>query len=79
LRNTTSITAGQVFTIEPGFYFIPELLAPLHGPAAGSCDINWGAIERLSPFGGIRIEDNIVVREHGAENLTRGDNRFVTP
>ena len=29
LRNTSTIEVGQVFTIEPGFYFIDGLLAPL--------------------------------------------------
>ncbi|MEO8549921.1 MAG: M24 family metallopeptidase, partial [Kofleriaceae bacterium] len=71
LRNTSTIEVGQVFTIEPGLYFIDGLLAPLRevAPLAGLLD--WGAIDELRPFGGIRIEDNVVVRADGVRNLTR--------
>ena len=33
--------------------------------------INWDAVERLAPYGGIRIEDNVLVTETANENLTR--------
>jgi Xaa-Pro dipeptidase len=67
LRNTTTISPGQVFTVEPGFYFIDALLQPVL--AAG--DVDWTLVETLSPFGGIRIEDNIHVGTAGIRNLTR--------
>jgi Xaa-Pro dipeptidase len=67
LRNTTQIDEGQVFTIEPGFYFIEALLAPLRS----SPDIDWKLVDALAPFGGIRIEDDVVVRAQGIRNLTR--------
>ena len=70
LRNTTVITPGQCFTIEPGCYFIPALLEELRAlPIAAELD--WRAIEALTPFGGVRIEDNLVVTEGGHDNLTR--------
>lgn len=72
LRNTTAITEGQVFTIEPGFYIIDGLLEGLRDDPRGSC-INWNAVERLRPFGGIRIEDNIAIVDGRAQNLTRGN------
>lgn len=69
LRLTRRLTPGMTITIEPGFYVIPMLLAPLReGPAAS--DLNWSAIERLAPCGGIRVEDNIVVTAEGHRNLT---------
>ncbi len=71
LRHTAAITAGQVFTIEPGLYFIDALLADLKAKPAGD-SVRWSAVETLQPFGGIRIEDNVYVRpEGGTRNLTR--------
>ncbi|MFT3697248.1 MAG: Xaa-Pro dipeptidase [Kofleriaceae bacterium] len=70
LRNTSTIEAGQVFTIEPGVYFIAGLLGPLREDARGQL-LDWKAIEELIPFGGIRIEDNVVVKSEGVRNLTR--------
>jgi Xaa-Pro dipeptidase len=70
LRNTRTIEAGQVFTIEPGLYFIPMLLRPFRGgPHSGAFD--WDTIDTLTPLGGIRVEDNVVVTESGPRNLTR--------
>jgi len=67
LRNTTEVAPRQVFTIEPGLYFIDALLAPLRR----SPDIDWKLVDALAPFGGIRIEDDVVVQERGIRNLTR--------
>ncbi len=70
LRNTSTIEIGQVFTIEPGLYIIAALVDPLRvDDRAGLLD--WGAIDELRPFGGIRVEDNVVVQAHGIRNLTR--------
>src|SRR5438445_838862 len=70
LRNTTIISERQCFTVEPGIYFIDALLRPIReGPLARTVD--WRLVDALSPFGGIRIEDDVVVRENGLRNLTR--------
>jgi len=70
LRLVRTLEAGQVLTIEPGIYFIESLLAKLRTDAAGK-DVDWDKVDRLMKFGGIRIEDNVVVRDGEPENLTR--------
>ena len=70
LRNTSVIEVGQVFTIEPGIYVIDALLAPLRDDDRARL-VDWKAIDELRPFGGIRIEDNVVVEAGGIRNLTR--------
>jgi len=70
LRNTRTIEAGHVFTIEPGLYFIPMLLRRFRsGPEAQAFD--WPAIDALTPLGGVRVEDNVLVTASGPRNLTR--------
>ncbi len=57
-------------TVEPGLYFIPILLEQLRHSEYGR-RVNWAQIEALKPFGGIRIEDNVLVTEGEPVNLTR--------
>jgi Xaa-Pro dipeptidase len=70
LRLLRTLEAGQILTIEPGIYFITSLLRELRAAQAGRV-VNWGRVESLQPFGGIRIEDNVLVTPDGAHNLTR--------
>lgn len=70
LRNTRTLDAGAVVTIEPGLYFIPSLLESARTSSMAR-SINWTLTEELLPFGGIRIEDNVLATDQGADNLTR--------
>jgi Xaa-Pro dipeptidase len=70
LRCTRTLEADQVFTIEPGLYFIDSLLGDLKA-SENSRYINWDRVDYFRPFGGIRIEDNIIVHQNRNENMTR--------
>jgi Xaa-Pro dipeptidase len=70
LRLTRTLDEDMVLTIEPGLYIIDMLLENLRGTPAES-HVNRKTIDRLRPFGGVRIEDNVRVLAGGNENLTR--------
>lgn len=70
LRTSRLIEANQVFTIEPGLYFIDSLLAKLKSSKYADM-VNWQNVEAMRPYGGIRIEDNIIVHQDKNENMTR--------
>jgi Xaa-Pro dipeptidase len=70
LRTTRTIAEHQVFTVEPGVYFIDMLLRE-HRVGPHSELIDWALVDKLKPFGGVRIEDNVLVTAAGHVNLTR--------
>jgi Xaa-Pro dipeptidase len=70
LRLTRMLEPGVVVTVEPGIYMIDSLLAAAHADSRRA-HIDWTVVEELKPFGGIRIEDNVVATADRPENLTR--------
>jgi Xaa-Pro dipeptidase len=70
LRARRLLEPGMVVTIEPGIYFIPALLEPAFENKEIVPFLNVPKLKDLLDFGGIRIEDNIVITETGHENLT---------
>lgn len=70
LRLTRTVDVDQVFTVEPGLYFIPSLLDELRESRVGRA-VNWKRVNEFRPCGGVRIEDNVRVTAEGHENLTR--------
>jgi Xaa-Pro dipeptidase len=70
LRLTRKLEAGNVLTIEPGLYFIEPLLRKWR-ESGDVAAINWDKVETLAPYGGIRIEDNMLVTDGEPRNLTQ--------
>ncbi|AOM42476.1 Xaa-Pro dipeptidase [Xenorhabdus hominickii] len=70
LRCTRILEPRMVLTIEPGLYFIESLLSQWR-ESEHRQHFDWKKIELLKPYGGIRIEDNIVIHDGKIENMTR--------
>ena len=70
LRLQRELENGMVLTIEPGLYFIPILLKRAFEDPKQSVFLNKEKLLPLMDFGGIRIEDNVIVKSNGIENLT---------
>ena len=70
LRLGRELESGFCITVEPGIYFIPELFAQWEKEQKFSHLINYNKFKDYLDFGGIRIEDNILINKNGAENLS---------
>jgi Xaa-Pro aminopeptidase len=71
LRVARALEPGFVLTVEPGIYFIPELIDQWRAEGRHAAFIDYDRLEEYKGFGGIRIEDDVVVTEDGHRVLGR--------
>ncbi len=69
LRLARRLKAGYAITVEPGIYFIPRLIDRWREEGKFRQFINYEKLEDLKDFGGIRIEDDILVTKDGCRLL----------
>jgi Xaa-Pro aminopeptidase len=69
LRLGKELEPGYVLTVEPGIYFIPTLIDQWKAQKRFSEFINYNQIESYKGFGGIRIEDDVLVLNQGCKIL----------
>jgi len=69
LRMARRLVHGHVITDEPGIYFIPALIEKFKKEGLGKDFVNYAALESYYDFGGIRLEDDVLVTPSGARRL----------
>ena len=69
LRLARRLEPGFVLTVEPGLYFIPTLIDQWQAEGRHAAFIDYDKVEQFKDFGGIRIEDDVLVTEDGPRIL----------
>jgi len=69
LRLGRTLESGFVLTVEPGIYFIPQLIDQWQAEGKHKDFINFPALNAYRNFSGIRLEDNFVITENGGRLL----------
>ena len=65
LRMAKELRPGHVLTVEPGIYFVPHLIDIWKNEKKFEEYINYDKVEEYRDFGGIRIEDDVLITETG--------------
>ena len=69
LRMARKLVPGNVITDEPGIYFIPALIKKWKSEKTDQGFVNYSKLESYYDFGGIRLEDDVLVTADGARRL----------
>lgn len=69
LRMGKKLEKGHVVTVEPGIYFIPALIEQWKNDGTNAQFINFDKLKSYYTFGGIRLEDDILITENGCRLL----------
>jgi Xaa-Pro aminopeptidase len=69
LRLGKALESGYVITVEPGIYFIPALIDKWRSEGKFKAYINYEKVDSYKDFGGIRIEDDVLVTDIGGRVL----------
>jgi len=69
LRLAKELKSGYVLTVEPGIYFIPSLINLWRKEGKHKNFINYNEVEKFMDFGGIRIEDDLLITDNGCKVL----------
>ena len=71
LRTTRTLDEGMVLTVEPGCYFnMPWIQEQFRTHPHKRDYVDEAVLERFASFGGVRLEDDVVVTADGIDNLT---------
>jgi Xaa-Pro aminopeptidase len=66
LRIDVPLAPRQAWTVEPGIYVVPTLLVRERGREG----VDWDRVDELHGFGGVRLEQNVLITDDGCETLT---------
>ena len=70
LRTTRNLAEGMYLTVEPGCYFIDVLLDGALADPAQACFLVANTLNAYRGFGGVRIEDDVLITADGCDNFT---------
>lgn len=70
LRIDLPLRPGMVVTVEPGIYFVPAILQDPEQRRTHRDHVAWDRVDRMLHFGGIRLEDNVLITDSGREVIT---------
>jgi Xaa-Pro aminopeptidase len=70
IRVDLPLESGYAMTVEPGVYFVEPLLRDAARDDRFRALVDWERVEGLLGFGGIRVEENVLITDGGCEVLT---------